>query len=154
MRPSHPNFVLGSIFDPFWLSTSTPWIPQNHWFFLRKNEVFGKNRLWKITSIFARSWRPTCLHFAPQNPENRLKIEPQEASKFCLFFASIFDRFWLRFGGQVGAMLATKTAPRRPQDGPGGLQGGAPGGVCISRSPKTPPGRLPGSRSPPGGRFL
>ena len=54
-------------------------------------------------------------------------------------------------------MLATKTAPRRPQDGPGGLQGGASGGVCISRSPKAPPGRLPGLPPPwevDFGRFL
>ena len=57
-----------------------------------------------------------------------------------MILASIFDGFGLRFGNQVGAMLATKTPPRRPQDAPKTPQDApkAPPGA-----PKMPPRGLP-----------
>ena len=56
--------------------------------------------------------------FHPKIHQNPSKIRSQEAFKNWLTFASIFDRFGLRFGSQVGAMLATKTPPRRPKTRP------------------------------------
>ena len=69
----------------------------------------------KLASTFDAIWVPTWLHFPSKIHPNPLKIKFQEAFKNWLILASIFDRFGLRFGGQVGAMLATKTPPRRPK---------------------------------------
>jgi len=117
--------MLTCFFDRFWIdfcSQLRPPEPLKSWFSLRENEVFSKHRLLKITSIWVRFWRPSCLHFDFKIHQNRAKIGSQEAIKNWSIFASIFDRFRLRFGGQLGAMLATKWRPRGHQDAPRGPQ--------------------------------
>ena len=79
-------------------------------FFLRKNKVFSKNGLSKITSISASILVPTCLHVGLQNRRFSDFWRFQEAFKISSFFASIFYRFWLRLGLQHGAILGAKTA--------------------------------------------
>ena len=79
-------------------------------FFLRKNKVFSKKRLSKITSISASILVPTCLHVGLQNRRFFEIMAFQEAFKISSFFASIFYRFWVRLGLQHGAILGAKTA--------------------------------------------
>ena len=79
-------------------------------FFLRKNKVFSKKRLSKITSISASILVPTCLHVGLQNQRFSEITAFQEAFKNSSFFASIFYRFWVRLGLQHGAILGAKTA--------------------------------------------
>ena len=55
-----------------------------------------------------------------------------------MFFALIFNQFWLRFGSQVGSMLATKTPPRRPRTPPRRAQGAPGGRQDTPRSLKRP----------------
>ena len=100
--------------------------------FAKENHVFSKNRLLRLASIYDAIWVPICLHFPSKIHQNSIKIKFQEAFKNSLILASIFDRFGLRFGSQVGAMLPTKTPPRRPRTPPRRAQA-APG------RPKTPP---------------
>ena len=55
---------LSSFFDRFWIDLGNqlrPPDPSKSRFFHRKNEVFSKNCLLKITSILNPFWRPTCL---------------------------------------------------------------------------------------------
>ena len=82
-------------------------------FFLRKNKVFSKKRLSKITSISASILVPTCLHVALQNRRFSDFWRFQEAFKISCFFASNFYRFWLRLGLQHGAILGAKTPQNR-----------------------------------------
>ena len=82
--------------------------------FLRKNKVFSKKRLSKITSISASILVPTCLHVALENRRFSDFWRFQEAFKISCFFASIFYRFWLRLGLQHGAILGAKT-PQNPK---------------------------------------
>ena len=86
--------------------------------FLRKNKVFSKKRLSKITSISASILVPTCLHVGLENRRFSDFWRFQEAFKISSFFASIFYRFWLRLGLQHGAILGAKT----PQDSKKWLQ--------------------------------
>ena len=79
-------------------------------FFLRKNMVFSKKRLSKITSISASILVPTCLHVGLQNRRFSEILAFQEAFKISSFFASIFYRFWACLGFQHGAILGAKTA--------------------------------------------
>ena len=83
-------------------------------FFLRKNKVFSKNGLSKITSISASILVPTCLHVALQNRRFSDFWRFQEVFKISCFFASIFCRFWLRLGLQHGPILGAKT-PQNPK---------------------------------------
>ena len=82
--------------------------------FLRKNKVFSKKRLSKITSISASILVPTCLHVGLENRRFSDFWRFQEAFKISSFFASIFYRFWLRLGLQHGAILGAKT-PQNPK---------------------------------------
>ena len=116
--PSHLDFIFWSIFDWFLLPTSTPRTFKIIVFFFRKNEVFSKNRLSKLRMIFDTILVPTWLHFASPNPPKSSKNRFQEASKFWSCFWSFFNGICLRFGSQVGAMLATFFEPRCPQDTP------------------------------------
>ena len=79
-------------------------------FFLKKNKVFQKKRLSKITSISASILVPTCPHVGLQNQKFSEIMAFQEAFKISSFFASIFYRFWVRLGLQHGAILGVKTA--------------------------------------------
>ena len=108
-RPSVSASFFISIFDRFLLSTSTPG-SQKSVLFLRKNKVFSKNRLSKITSISASILVPTCLHVGLQNRRFSDFWRFQEAFKISSFFASIFYRFWVRLGLQHGAILGAKAA--------------------------------------------
>ena len=83
---------------------------QKSMFFLRKNKVFSKKRLSKITSISASILVPTCLHVGLQNRRFSEIMAFQEAFKISSFFASIFYRFWVRLGLQHGSILGAKTA--------------------------------------------
>ena len=53
--------------------------------------------------------------FRSRNQKKKWRF--QEASKNWSIFELIFYRFWLRFGSQLGAMLATPFGPRRPKTG-------------------------------------
>ena len=50
---------------------------------------------------------PTCLHFPSQNPPKSLQKPILKGINFWSILASIFSRFLLDLGGQLGAMLAT-----------------------------------------------
>ena len=73
----------------------------------------------------------TLLHFGIPNPPNPSKNRFQEALKNWSILGSIFNWFWLRFGGPVGTMLATFLGPRPPKRPPRPLQDAS----------KTPPRR-------------
>ena len=115
-----------------------------------KNNVFSKTRCSKLGWIWDAIWVPTWLHFASKIHQSPFKIHSQEAFKNWSILASIFERFGLRFGNQVGTMLPTcfaprrpKTPPRRPQDAPTKLsrrpQRHQDALKRLQRGPKTPP---------------
>ena len=79
-------------------------------FFLRKNKVFSKKRLSKITSISASILVPTCLHVGIQNQRSFDFWRFREAFKISSFLGSVFNRFWVRLGLQYGPILGAKTA--------------------------------------------
>ena len=80
-------------------------------FFLRKNNVFSKKRLSKITSISASILVPTCLHVGLQNRRFSEIMAFQEAFKISSFlgidFLSIlgpsWPPTWAHLGGQDGS---------------------------------------------------
>ena len=74
--------------------------------------------------------------------QNPIKIKSQEAFKKLLILASIFYRFGLCFGNQVGAMLPTETPPRRPKTRPRRP-------TKLSRRPKDTKTPSRGSKTPP-----
>ena len=53
---------------------------------------------------------PTWLHFASKIHQNCVKNRSREASKKQFIFVSVFNRFVIDFGTQLGAMLATFSA--------------------------------------------
>ena len=73
---------------------------------------------------------------ASKTQQNLSKNRFQEALKNWSILGSIFNWFWLRFGCQAGAMLATFLGPRPPKRPPRPLQDAS----------KTPPRR---SKMPP-----
>ena len=79
----------------------------NHWFY----SIRALSALFKIRSILAPIWVPTCLHVGLQNRRFFEIMAFQEAFKISSFFASIFYRFWVRLGLQHGAILGAKTSP-------------------------------------------
>ena len=81
--------------------------PSKSLFFLRKNKVFSKNRSSKLASIFDRFWCQHASIFPPKIDQQPPKNRSQEASFFRSIFGSIFYRFLLDVGGQLGSMLAT-----------------------------------------------
>ena len=84
-------------------------------FFLRKNKVFSKKRLSKITSISASILVPTCLHVALQNRRFSDFWRFQEASKISSFFVSFFSILgpsWPPTWGHLGSQLGAKREPR------------------------------------------
>ena len=85
---------------------------QKTWFFLREKYTFLKTRLSKLTSNFDPILSSTWLYFGIQNPPKSFQNRFQEALKNWSILGSIFNWFWLRFGGQLGAMLATFLGPR------------------------------------------
>ena len=96
----------------------------------------------KLRSIFDTFLVPTWLHSASQNPPKTLQKTTPRGIKilidFCFDFFSILAPFW----NQLGAMLAPKTPPRRPQDGPRCPARTRPGfperDPHAQRHPKTP----------------
>ena len=71
-----------------------------------------KTRLSKLTSIFDPILVPTWLHFGSKKLHNSSINRFQEASKKRSIFASIFYRFLIDFGDQLGAMLAAFSAQK------------------------------------------
>ena len=115
-------------------------------FSLWKNKVFQNIAFRSWNRFLMRLWCQLGSILPSQIHQNRLKIRPQEPSKFWSIFASIFFRFGLRFGHQVGAMLATLFEPRRPKDGHKTPQGRS---QDAQRRPKTRPRRPQGAQDPP-----
>ena len=74
---------------------------------------------------------PFCL---PKSTKIHQKSTPR-GIKILIVFCFDFSRFWLRYGSQVGAMLATFFEPRRPQDAPRRPQDGH---KTPQDAPKTP----------------
>ena len=120
---SKARYYQGRILIDFWYQNETKLVPKwdheptstskgvfsKNVFFLRKNNVFSKNRLSKITSISASILVPTWFHVALQNRRFSDFWRFQEAFKISSFFVSNFYRCWLRLGLQHGAILGAKT---------------------------------------------
>ena len=129
------HFIFWSIFGSFLLAL---WTPES-----RKIEPPLKGEH-DFTKIAFRSWHrflipfwaQLCFILASKIHQNPSKNRFQEALKNWSILGSIFNWFWLRFGGQVGAMLATFLGPRPPKRPPRPLQDAS----------KTPPRR---SKMPP-----
>ena len=113
--PSHVKVFL----DEFLINFSSILGPNFHppnlqkpSFSLRKNEVFSKNHLLKITSFRVRFCKPTCLNFGSQNPSKSSKNRSPRGMKnlmnFYFDFWSVFDRFGFPLGGQDGPKLNQK----------------------------------------------
>ena len=87
-------------------------------FFQRKNEVFSKNRLSKITSISASILVPTCLHVALQNRRFSDFWRFQEAFKISCFFGidflSILAPSWPPTWGHLGSQDGSKFEKMAP----------------------------------------
>ena len=67
---------------------------------------FSKNRLSKLCTFLIPFGCQLASIFPPQIHQNPFKNRFQEASIFSLILASIFVRFGLHLGAQVGTMLA------------------------------------------------
>ena len=105
------NCNFRSIFDRFLLPTSAHWISKNM-VFPKEKYTFLKTRLSKLTSNFDPILSSTWLYFGIQIPPKSFQNRFQEALENWSILGSIFNWFWLRFGGQLGAMLATFLGPR------------------------------------------
>ena len=83
--------------------------------------TFCKIGLSKLTSIFDSILVPTCLHFPSKNRsklDQNWNLEGIEfLIDFCIDFLSIFLRFGTPTWSYVGPLDASKTPPRRLQDG-------------------------------------
>ena len=115
------DFIFWSIFGWCLLPTWTYWISKNV-VFLMKNKVFWKIAVRSSHRFWIPFWLQLCFIFASKIHQNLSKNRFQEALKSWSILRSIFNWFWLRFGGQVGAMLATFLGPRPPKRPPRPLQ--------------------------------
>jgi hypothetical protein len=105
------RMICWSIFHRFWSQLPPP-EPSKTFIFLRKNEVFSKNHLLKITSFKVRFCKPTCLNFGSQNPSKSSKNRSPRGIEKLINFGfevwSICDRFWLPLVNQDGPKLNQK----------------------------------------------
>ena len=108
----------------FW-SQLRPFGSPKSLFFLRKNNDFQNIRLSKLTSILDPILMPTCVHVGLQNRRFFKILGFQDGLKFSSISGSIFYRFWVRLGLQLGAILGAKT-PRNPKNGCKKLRGELP----------------------------
>ena len=99
------------MFNRFLLPTSTPRISKIEPPLQREHD-FSKNRISQLASIFDRFWCQLGSILPPQIHQNPPKNRFQEASKKRSIFASIFYRFLIDFGAQLGAMLAAFSAQK------------------------------------------
>ena len=113
--PSHVDFIFESFLDGFLLPTSTPRTSRIKPPLQREHDL-SKNRFSQFGSIFHRFWCQHASIFALKINQNRFKHRSWKASIFWSIFASIFYRFSFDLGGQLGAILAPKTRPRRLQE--------------------------------------
>ena len=60
-----------------------------------------------LASIFYGFWCQLASILVPKIFQNPIKNLSQKSLKFLLILGLIFGSFWLHFGTQVGAMLAT-----------------------------------------------
>ena len=103
----------------FWLIFDANFNPitlKNHWTFICFTIVFAKSAFRSWHRFLIRSW---CQHASiclPKIHQKCIKTRTWKASIFWWIFASIFYRFSFDLGGQLGAMLASKTRPRRLQE--------------------------------------
>ena len=74
--------------------------------------MFLKTRLSKFTSNLDPILSSIWLYFGTPNPPKSFQNRFQDALKNWSILGSSFYWFWLRFGGQLGAMLATFLGPR------------------------------------------
>ena len=74
---------------------------------LQREHDFSKNRVSKLCTFLIRFGCQLASIFLPQINPNPFKNRFQEASMVSLILASIFVRFGLHLGAQVGAMLAS-----------------------------------------------
>ena len=107
--PSILDSVFWSIFGRFWLSTWTHLI-QKTLFFITKNKVFWQIAIRSSHRFLIPFWSQ--LGFILKAKIHKISSinRPQEASKKRSIFASIFNRFLIDFGGELGAMLAAFSA--------------------------------------------
>ena len=104
--PSHVDIISLSIFHrcllPTWTSESRKFEPPLQW-----EHDFLKIAFRCSHGFLVRCWCQLGTILAPQILQNPPKNRSQEASFFWSIFASIFYRFLLVIGSQLGAMLAT-----------------------------------------------
>ena len=77
---------------------------------------FAKSAFRSWHWFLIRSWCQHASIFPPKTHQKCIKTRTWKASIFWWIFASIFYRFSFDLGGQLGAMLASKTRPRRLQE--------------------------------------
>ena len=121
----------------FW-SQIGPIGSQTTLFFLRK-KVFWKIAVRSSHRFWIPFWLQLCFILASKIHQNLSKNRFQEALKSWSILRSIFNWFWLRFGGQVGAMLATFLGQRPPKRPPRPLQDAS---KTLPRQSKMPPKTL------------
>ena len=116
--PSYVELLFWSIFDRFWLPTSTPWTLKIIVFPKEKQGFFKKLRF-DVGIDFWSILVPTCLHFSFQNPPKSFQKSIPRCIKFlidfCIDFFSIlaptwkpswsWQLFWLRGGTLWSATL-------------------------------------------------
>ena len=150
---SMPRYLpkITSFFDRFLVPTSTPRTFKIIVFPIEKQGFFLNIAFRSWDRFLMRFWCQLGSILPSQIHQNPSKIRPQEPSKFWSIFASIFSRFWLRFGDQVGAMLATFFEPRRPKTPQGRPQDAPRRTQDTQRHPKTPqdPPKTPPRRPKP-----
>ena len=81
----------------------------------RKIRFFWKIAVRSSHRFWIPFWLQLCFILASKIHQNLSKNRFQEALKSWSILRSIFKWFWLRFGGQVGAMLATFLGQRPPK---------------------------------------
>ena len=84
---------------------------------------------------------PKWIHFLSRIHKRQLENRLHTASVFVPIWASMFVRFWFRFGNHVGVVLAAKIGEKRPRRCPGGVLGWQKS--HFKRVPFQAPSRLP-----------
>ena len=112
---SHVDFIFWLFLDGLLLLTSTPrtwWIQPP----LQREHDLSKNRFSQFVSIFHWFWCHHAFVFLPKIHLKCIKLRLGRHQFFHWFLHRIFYRCSVDLGGQLGAMLAPKTRPRRLQE--------------------------------------
>ena len=89
---------------------------KNHWKFICFTIVFAKSAFRSWHRFLIRSWCQHASILPPKTHQKCIKTRTWKASIFWWIFAWVLYRFSFDLGSQLGAMLASKTRPRRLQE--------------------------------------